>query len=131
MEITQTVERRTSVECDPWDCVVLVWPEAYVGAPSGLWALVVLVIVLEVGQGWRFLFGLEGELEALGCAANGEGAAGNSLHIVAAHLEVGHGVHSPELYSRNVICLGCFLLRGCITKNALEIRLPDIEHNKV
>lgn len=51
-----------------------------------------LVMVIKVGQGRWFLVGLKGEPEALGSTTNGEGAVGNGLHIIAAHLEVGHSV---------------------------------------
>lgn len=103
---------------------MLVRPKAYVGAAIGLWALVMMVIVIEAVRGWRFLFGLEGELETLGNTPNREAAVGDHLHIVAAHLKVGHSVHSPELYSCNIICLGCFLLSGCTTKSLSEDQNP-------
>lgn len=77
-------------------------------------------MVIKVGQGRWFLVGLKGEPEALGSTTNGEGAVGNGLHIIAAHLEVGHSVCSPELYGSNIVCLSCFLLRCYITKNTYQ-----------
>lgn len=61
----------------------------------------------------RLLLCLEGELQALGRATDGEGALGYGLHVVAVHLEIGDGIDPAEFDRRYVVRLGRFLLRRC------------------
>jgi hypothetical protein len=62
-----------------------------------------------------------GLLEALGGAADGEGAAvQDALHVVAAHVEVGDGVEAAELDRRDVVRLRCLLLGACIHDGRLH-----------
>lgn len=53
-------------------------------------------------------------LQALGGCTNRQvGALQDGLHVVTAHVEIGHGIQPPELYGGYVICLGRFLLGTC------------------